>query len=183
MEEKKKLVIMDLHLLFLENEQFIKEINKYSNAIQNLGLDLLYKILKSNLSYVEKTIWLKKTSTFLNDPSPKQLEQYNREIHAALIHPSLSLQIIGASMMVLRAAVIMVALLAGVLASGGFLGIALATLAAGGFGAFQIGIGKLLHDHGLSDEVARASQALVYKVIDDEDSEEDEEVETNAFVN
>ncbi|RUR13063.1 dual specificity protein phosphatase family protein [Legionella sp. km772] len=165
-EEDKQKVILDLHEFYLENEKFISEINKYPNIIQNLGLDLLYKILKSNISYSEKTSWLKKTTCFLSEPSLDKLEKYNIEIQAALIHPSLSLQIIGGVMVVLGAAVVMVSLIAGALASGGFFGIALATFAASSFGAFQITIGKLVYEHGSSDHIARASQAVVNEVFE-----------------
>ena len=175
MNKKTQEVILELHRLYLESELFIKEINKYSNSIQNLGLDLFYKILKSNITYTEKTTWLKKISSFLHDPSPEQFEKYNKEIHAALIHPSLSLQIIGGAMITLGVAVIMVSLVASALASGGLFGIALATIAASGFGAFQVLIGKLLFDHGSSDRIARAAKVLVEGVMDRDNVEEESE--------
>ena len=178
MEEEKGSVILELHLLYLENELFIKEINNYSNTIQNLGLDLLYKILKSSISYADKTSWLIKTRTFLADPSSEQLEKYNKEIHAALIHPSLSLQLIGGAMIVLGAAVVMVSLIAAALANGGFLGVALATLAASGFGAFQMIIGELFYEHGLSDHIARAAQTLVHEVLEENIFEDDVQTPT-----
>ncbi len=165
MEEDKKQIILELHSLYLENENFIYEINNYPNIIQNLGLDLLYKILKSTSSYTEKINWLKKTISFLANPSADQLKKYNDEIHAALIHPSLELQVIGGAMILLGVGVILVSLVACMLASGGFLGIALATIAAGCFGASQIVIGKLVYDHGSSDQIARASQLLVNEVV------------------
>jgi protein-tyrosine phosphatase len=157
-------IIMSLHEFYSANEEFIKELNNYSDSIQSLGLDLLDKIIKSNLSYAKKTDWLKKTSIYLNNPGPAQLEQYNKEIEAALIQPSITLQIIGGAMILLGAAVIMVTMVAGAFASGSFLGVSLAIIGAGAIGAFEMVIGSLVYEHGTSDAIARASDDLLRQV-------------------
>lgn len=166
MKKDKQKIILDLHGLYLQSVQFVYEINKYSNHIQGLGFDLLDKIIKSDVPNDKKTSWLKITTSFLKNPNSENLENYNIEIQNALIHPSLGLQIIGGTMIALGAAVIIVSFVAAALATGGFLGVALATFGGSAFGAFQIAMGSLIYEHGLSDHVARASQGLVADVLE-----------------
>jgi protein-tyrosine phosphatase len=164
--------IKDIHMFYLVNNRYIHEIKRYPDYIQNLGLDLLDKIIKSKLSYAEKASWLEKTRVYLSKPGTEELNQFNKEIHDSynneiqnsLVHAGIPLQIIGGFMMVLGAAVIMVALVAGFLSSGSMLGVSLAIIGAAAFGAFQISIGSLLYEHGTSDAVAKASEALVYEI-------------------
>lgn len=165
MHKDKQKVILDLHALYLQSVQFVYEINKYSKHIQDIGFDLLDKIIKSDVPDDKKTSWLKITTSFLQSPNSENLENYNKEIQNALIHPSLGLQIIGGTMIVLGAAVIIVSFIAAALASGGLLGVALATLGGSAFGVFQVAIGGLICEYGLSDHVARASQGLVADVL------------------
>ena len=161
MEKDDAAIIINLHVFYWANTLFINQIKQYSDSIQSLGLDLLDKVIKSKRSYTEKTTWLEKTRIYLTNPGEAQLNQYHNEIQNALIHPSLTLQLIGGFMMALGAAVIIVSLVAGFLASGSFLGVSLAIIGAGAFGAFQIGIGDLVYEHGTSDAVAKASESLV----------------------
>lgn len=173
MPEKDSEVIAHIHFLYIASEEFMKQMNQYSESIQSLGLDLLNKILKSNLTYKEKTNWLKKTTILLNNLNDETIKKYNSEIQAALKHPSLTLQIIGGAMMALGAAVVMVSLIAGFLASGGVLGIILATVGAGAFGAFEFAIGKLVYDHGVSHKIAKTSHALINKIVEGEPTPEE----------
>jgi hypothetical protein len=167
MKEDEVLIVKNLHDTYLAKEEYIRLLKNYPTAIQDLGLDLLDKILKSKLSYPEKTMWITKTSAYLKEPSAEQFARYNKQIDSALAHPSLPLQIIGGTMMLLGAAIIMVAVVGGFLASGGFLGITLGTIGAASFGAFQGAIGKLVYDHGTSSKIALASHTLINKVVED----------------
>lgn len=153
-------VIAQLGSFHLERKLFINEINQCPALIQEAGLNLLNVILKSDISCKEKTLWMKKSNALLKNPE-KALLGYKKAMESALQHPSLALQIIGISMMALGVAIIMVSLLAGVLASGGLLGIALATVGAATFGGAFIALGALLYERGLGDDIATRSRVLI----------------------
>lgn len=160
---KDRLVIKDLHTLYLSYEHFSKEIAKYPQAVKVNGLNLLNKILKSNLNYGKKTWLLKISAEFLQNPITNRIN-YEKVLENSIKKPCIMLQAIGGSMMVLGAAVIMVSLVAGILASGGALAIIFATVGAAAFGAFETGIGMLVYNRGVSDGVTKASELLINQI-------------------
>lgn len=163
MTDDKRAIIQQLHFLYVASEELMEQIWLYPENIQSLGIDVLNKVLKSAASYKKKTEWLTQTIAYLKDPV-QQLDIYTKKINSDLINQSPALQIIGSAMMVLGVALIMVALLAGCLATGGFGGVAMAMLGAAGLGGFEIGIGKLVYNYGSSDGVAQSSYQLVNQV-------------------
>ena len=157
-------IIQQLHSVYLASEAFMDQIKKHPVHVQALGIDLLDKILKSGCAYKKKTECLNQTTDYLENPSAKNLELYYKQLQSIFVSRNIALQIIGAAMMLLGMAVIMVSLVDACFATAGTFGIAMATLGASALGCFEIGIGKLVYDYGASDGVAQASSNLVAEI-------------------
>lgn len=168
MDENEIQIIKNLHDTYVVKEEYIKLIKKYSTTIQNFGLELLHEILKSDLSYSEKTAWLAKTNAFLERPVSERLAQYKKEIQPALTHPSRTLQAIGGVMMLLGAAVMLVSVVGAFLIGGGFSSIVLGSFGVAAFGGFQCVIGKMIYDHGASGAMSRTTHDFLNKIMEDD---------------
>lgn len=180
MKEGELQIIVNLHDTYVAKEQFINQIKHYPFAIQDLGLDLLDKVLKSELSYPEKTAWLTKTNAYLSNPDAQCFAQYKAEAQLAFNRPSHTLSAIGSSMMVLGVAVIAAAIVAGFLATGSFWVLAWGCIGTAAFGAFQLAIGKLIYEQGKSNKIAIASHMLI-STISEIDDKLDKEYKTAIF--